>query len=156
VAYLIDTSILGRLANTADISHPVATRAVVELHRRGEFLHITPQVLIEFRNVATRAVALNGLGLRVAEAEAKAGVFESTFPMLEETQDIYPAWKDLVKALSVIGKRVHDDRLVAVCHVHQVTHLLTFNVSHFIPMAGHADDVPPVVGSGGGPVEIRS
>jgi hypothetical protein len=30
----------------------------------------------------------------------------------------------------VIGKQVHDARLVAVCHVHQVTHLLTFNVAH--------------------------
>jgi predicted nucleic acid-binding protein len=141
VAYLIDTSILGRLANTADASHPTATRAVVELHRRGEVLHITPQVLIEFRNVATRAVALNGLGPGVADAEAKAGVFESTFPMLVESPDIYPAWKDLVKTLAVIGKRVHDARLVAVCHVHQVTHLLTFNVAHFIPMAGHAPGV---------------
>jgi predicted nucleic acid-binding protein len=119
VSYLIDTSILGRLANSVDASHPAATRAVVELHRRGEVLQITPQVLIEFRNVATRAVALNGLGLGVADAEAKARVFESTVPMLVETPDIYPAWKDLVKALAVTGKRVHDARLVAVCHAHQ-------------------------------------
>ena len=34
-------------------------------------------------------------------------------------------------ALAVVGKQVHDARLVAVCHVHRVTHLLTFNVSHF-------------------------
>ena len=68
MAYLIDTSILGRLANTADASHPAATRAV-------------------------------------------------------------------------IGKRVHDARLVAVCHVHQVTHLLTFNIVHFTPMAGHGPGV---------------
>ena len=42
----------------------------------------------------------------------------------------YPAWKALVNALGVIGKQVHDARLVAVCHVHAVTHLLTFNVAH--------------------------
>jgi hypothetical protein len=29
-------------------STPVAVRAVLELHRRSEVLHITPQVLIEF------------------------------------------------------------------------------------------------------------
>ena len=46
------------------------------------------------------------------------------------------AWKALVGALGIIGKRVHDARLVAVCHVHAVTHLLTFNLSHFIGMAG--------------------
>ena len=27
-------------------------------------------------------------------------------------------------------------RLVAVCHVHQVSHLLTFNVAHFTRFAG--------------------
>jgi hypothetical protein len=50
--------------------------------------------------------------------------------LLADTADIYPAWKALVSALGVIGKQVHDARLVAVCHVHNVTHLLTFNVGH--------------------------
>ena len=60
MAFLLDTSILVRLANATDAQHPVATQAVVELHRRGEVLHITPQVLIEFRNVATRPKTANG------------------------------------------------------------------------------------------------
>ena len=54
MAYHVDTSVLARLANTADAQHAVAVRATLELHRRGELLHVTPQVLIEFRNVATR------------------------------------------------------------------------------------------------------
>jgi len=44
--------------------------------------------------------------------------------LVAETPDIDPAWKALVGALGVIGKQVHDARLVAVCHVHGVTHLL--------------------------------
>lgn len=60
---LLDTNVLVRLANTADAAYLVAVRAVVELHRRGEVLHVTPQNLIEFRSVATRPGALNGLGL---------------------------------------------------------------------------------------------
>jgi predicted nucleic acid-binding protein len=131
VAHLLDTSILARLANTADAFHSVAAQAVVELHRRGEVLHVTPQNLVEFRNVATRPVAVNGLGLAVVDAEAKATAFEATFPLLAETPDIFPAWKALVCALGVVGKQVHDARLVAVCHVHGVSHLLTFNVGHF-------------------------
>ena len=55
--------------------------------------------------------------------------------LLPDTPDIYPAWKGLVGALGVIGKGVHDARLVAVCHVHGVTHLLTFNVAHFVGKA---------------------
>ena len=62
MAYLIDTSILGRLANTTDAQHGVAAGAVLELHRRAEVLHLAPQVMIEFRNVATRPAARNGLG----------------------------------------------------------------------------------------------
>lgn len=135
MAVLLDTNILARLANTADASHATAVRAVVELHRRGEVLHVTPQNLVEFRSVATRPQALNGLGLPAAEVEAKAAVFETTFPLLSETPDIYPAWKALVGALGVTGKQVHDARLVAVCHVHGVTHLLTFNVAHFTRLA---------------------
>jgi predicted nucleic acid-binding protein len=141
MAYLLDTNILVRLANTTDPQHTVAARAVFELHRLGETLSLTPQVLVEFRNVATRATAQNGLGLSTALAEAKAAIFEGTFPLLPDTPDIFPAWKTLVGAVGVIGKQVHDARLVAVCHAHGVTHLLTFNVSHFARMAGFGPGV---------------
>lgn len=141
MAYLVDTSILARLANSADALHPVAARAVLELHQRSEVLHITAQNLIEFRNLATRPTGLNGLGLSIVDAEAKAAIFEGRFPLLAETPDIHPAWKSLVSALGIIGKRVHDARLVAVCHVHATTHVLTFNVSHFVGMAGFGPEI---------------
>jgi predicted nucleic acid-binding protein len=141
VAFPVDTSILVRLANHADPSHAVADRAVVELHLRGELLHLTPQNLVEFRNVATRPVAVNGLGFDAASAQATAAGFEALFPLLPETPDIYPAWKALVAAAGVIGKRVHDARLVAVCHVHRVSHLLTFNTAHFAPLSGFGSGV---------------
>ena len=74
--------------------------------------------------------------MSIADAEQKSAVFEATFPLLAETPDIYPARKALVTSLGVIGKQVHDARLVAVCHVRSVTHLLTFNVGHFTRFAG--------------------
>ncbi|MHB1558500.1 MAG: type II toxin-antitoxin system VapC family toxin [Isosphaeraceae bacterium] len=141
MAYLIDTSILARLANAGDAQHAVAIKAVLELHRRGEVFHLAPQVLIEFRNVATRPVAVNGLGLSTVQAEAQAATFEARFPLLADTSDVYPAWKSLVCSLGVIGKQVHDARLIAVCHVHRVTHLLTFNVAHFVRMAAYGPRV---------------
>jgi predicted nucleic acid-binding protein len=142
--FLLDTTILVRLANATDTEHPVAARAALELHRRGEVLQITPQVLIEFRNVATRPKSANGAGLPIADAEAHAAAFESRFPLLADTPDIYPAWKALVSALGVIGKQVHDARLVAVCHAHRVTHLLTFNVGHFGRMAAFGPGITVV------------
>lgn len=144
MAYLIDTSVLVRLANTADALHARATKAVLELHQRGETLHVTAQVLVEFRNVATRPVKVNGLGLTAVAARTKAAAFEATFPLLFETPAIFPAWQALVDALGVIGKQVHDARLTAVCHVHGVTHLLTFNVAHFTRLAAFGPGITVV------------
>jgi predicted nucleic acid-binding protein len=141
MAVLIDTSVLGRLANRADVAHAVAARAIAELHRRGEILHVTAQNLIEFHNFATRPVSANGLGLTVSAAGGLGATFEAAFPLLSETPSIYPAWKAIVGALGIIGKQVHDARLVAICHVHGVTHLLTFNLTHFARMAGFGPGV---------------
>ena len=85
--------------------------------------------VIEFRSVATRSAALNGLGMSVVDAEADVAVFESNFPLLGETPDIYQQWKVLVTTLGVVGKQVHDARLVAVCHARRDTG--TFNTAHF-------------------------
>ena len=131
MAYLLDTSILARLANSADKHHTAATDAVLQLHRQNEVLHVTAQVLVEFRSVATRPIAQNGLGLSAQDAEMQISGFESAFPLLPETPDIYPTWKSIVADCAVIGKKVHDARLVAVCHVHKITHLLSFNIAHF-------------------------
>lgn len=139
--FLIDTNVLIRLANTADTSHKIAAGSVAELHRRGELLHITPQNLVEFRSVATRPPAANGLGLSAGEAEEKVAAFAAAFPLLPESADIYPAWKALVETLGVVGKQVHDARLVAVCHVDKVSHLLTFNGPHFARMGSLAPGV---------------
>ena len=40
------------------------------IYLRGEVLHVTAQNLVEFRNVATRPKAVNGLGLSVVDAIA--------------------------------------------------------------------------------------
>ena len=135
MAYLIDTNVLVRLANQSDAHYPVADGAIAELFLQGETLHITPQNLIEFRSVATRPKGVNGLGMALPAAEAKAAEFEAAFSLLDDVPAIYVVWKSLVGATGVIGKQVHDARLVAVCHVHKVTHLLTFNTAHFASLA---------------------
>jgi len=81
MAMLVDTSVLGRLANRADASHSVAKAAIAELHRRGEVLHVTSQNLVEFRNFATRPVSANGLGLAATAAESLTATFAAAFPL---------------------------------------------------------------------------
>jgi predicted nucleic acid-binding protein len=131
MSYLLDTSILMRLANSADISHGVALRAVSALIRQGEVLYLCPQKLIEFRNGATRPAQSNGLGLLPAAEEALADAWETAFVLLPETPDLFPAWRTLIRSLGVCGKQVHDARLAAFCQIHGISHILTFNVQHF-------------------------
>ena len=102
MAYLVDTSILVRLANRADPSYAIADRAIVELYRRGELLHLTPQNLVEFRNVATRPAVVNGLGLAVSIVETMAADFESLLPLLPRDARYLPG-------LEVSGKSGRSD-----------------------------------------------
>jgi hypothetical protein len=73
--------------------------------------------------------------LAPAEAAKLSNSFEAAFVLLIETPAIYPAWRTLADMFGVIGKQVHDARLVAVCHVHNVVKVPTFNVSHFARFA---------------------
>jgi len=63
MACLVDTSILVRLANTADASYGTACKSVLEIHRRGEILHTCAQNLIEFHSAATRPVGNRSRGV---------------------------------------------------------------------------------------------
>src|SRR5579885_2459904 len=128
---LLDTSVLARVANKADAFHAQAVDAIGKLHRQGEALCISPQILIEFRSVATRPASVNGLGLSPAEASLKSAAFEAVFLFVEDTPGILPEWKRLVEQFAVTGKQAHDARIVAVCHVSGISHLLTDNSAHF-------------------------
>ena len=62
MTYLVDTNVLGGLANRTDAKYGVALRAAIELHRRGEILHLSPQVLIEFRSIARKCDLMRARG----------------------------------------------------------------------------------------------
>jgi predicted nucleic acid-binding protein len=73
--------------------------------------------------------------MSIAEVEAHRADFESDFNLIAESPDVYDAWKAIVHAAGVIGKQVHDARLVAICQVAGIDHVLTFNVGHFTRLA---------------------
>ncbi len=51
--------------------------------------------------------------------------------MLDETPEIFREWEKLVFANNIIGKSVHDARLIAQMNVYGITNILTFNVKDF-------------------------
>jgi predicted nucleic acid-binding protein len=92
VPYLIDTNVLLR---SVDLNHPMnqnAIKAITMIRNGGEQLHIVPQNLIEFWNVYTRPLERNGLGRSVTEAQAQVNRLKDFFPLLLDTEAIYPEW----------------------------------------------------------------
>ncbi|MDX6578439.1 MAG: hypothetical protein QOE96_4392 [Blastocatellia bacterium] len=129
--YLVDTNVLLRSIQQGDPMHAAARRAAATLTRQDQQLSIVAQNLIEFWAVATRPAVNNGLALSIDETAQHVAIFKRIFTLLPETPDILPEWERLVDQHKVIGRQVHDARLVAAMKVHSVTHLLTFNTDDF-------------------------
>jgi predicted nucleic acid-binding protein len=129
--YLIDTNVLLRGAVDTSARHPAAAGAIAILLARGDELLLAPQVLMEFWSVATRPVAVNGFGWPVDVVRSEIGRLLDQFPLLPETPGVFDEWLRLVTKHGVIGKQVHDTRLVAILNIYQVARLLTFNTDDF-------------------------
>ena len=129
--YLVDTNVLLRSIQQADPMHADAKRAAATLTRQDQQLSIVAQNLIEFWAVATRPAVNNGLALSIDDTAQHVAIFKRIFTLLPDTPDIFPEWERLVDQHKVIGRQVHDARLVAAMKVHSVTHLLTFNTDDF-------------------------
>jgi predicted nucleic acid-binding protein len=131
MSYLVDTNVLLRSVQETHSMHREAVQAVTSLLKQGEMLCIVPQNLIEFWVVATRPIAVNGLGLSVNESLEELELLKATFILLPDTEVIFSTWEHLVLNYGVMGKPAHDARLVASMIVHNLTHLLTFNTGDF-------------------------
>jgi len=130
-AYLLDTNIWLRSVQRETPHHSIAVEALAVLLAQGNEVFITAQNLIEFWSVASRAPEANGLGWSVETVRQEIERLQAQFPLLEDSAEVFAYWLQLVSAYRVIGRRVHDARLVAAMLTHGVTHLLTFNREDF-------------------------
>ncbi|NJR52341.1 MAG: type II toxin-antitoxin system VapC family toxin [Leptolyngbyaceae cyanobacterium CSU_1_3] len=131
MTFLVDTNILLRNVEREHPMHHDAATAILNLMQRGNRLCVIPQNLIEFWNVATRPAERNGLGYSLKRVEQEIQELKAFFRLLPDQPDIYPTWEALVVRYEVRGVNVHDARLVAAMQTHELTHILTFNVSDF-------------------------
>ncbi|MEA5577101.1 type II toxin-antitoxin system VapC family toxin [Anabaena sp. UHCC 0451] len=129
--YLVDTNILLRLVQKNSPMHLDTQRAILTLKKQGEFLCIIPQNIIEFWAVATRPLDKNGLGLSITQAEEESAKLKKIFILELDIPQIFTEWESLVIQYQVMGKQVHDARLVGAMLAHNITHLLTFNADDF-------------------------
>ncbi len=129
---IVDTNLLLRFAEIKHQHHRIAVEAMQSLRLAGHELCLVPQNHYEFWVVATRPIALNGLGMSPAEAgKALDNMIPPLFRILRDERAIYDNWRSIVSKDSVQGKNAHDARLVAAMIRHRVKHILTFNVSDF-------------------------
>jgi predicted nucleic acid-binding protein len=131
MSYLVDTNVLLRSIQQADPMHADAKRAAATLTRQNQQLSIVAQNLNEFWAVATRPAVNNGLALSIDDTAQHVAIFQRIFTLLPDTPNIFHEWERLVDQHKVIGRQVHDARIVAAMKVHSVTHLLTFNTDDF-------------------------
>ena len=129
--YLVDTNVLLRFSRHSDPNYQIAQNAVNKLKIEGHQLQTTLQNFAEFWNVSTRPANQNGFGRMLSETELFLQELELLFPLLLDSPEVYPQWRRLVVKYNVSGVQVHDARLVATMITHDVTHILTFNVTDF-------------------------
>ena len=128
---LIDTNILLRTLQPANSHCAMAQRAIDILRSRRETLWVCAQNIVEFWAVVTRPLQENGLGFSIGRALQEVAAIKRHFPVLPETP-LLPAWESLVSSHQVIGRSVHDARLVAAMIQHRLDSILTFNTQDFM------------------------
>ena len=136
MSVFVDTNVLLRSIEVSDPSHDAAVKAIAALIKAGEPLVITPQIVAEFWNVATRPRERNGIGLTPEADAAELAQIEGFFAVVGESTEVYAAWKDLVRKWGVSGVQAHDARLIAAMTVYGITKLLTFDAKDFARYPG--------------------
>jgi predicted nucleic acid-binding protein len=131
MATLVDTNVLLRSLNPKDPQYTAAANVIASLRLRNEPLCVGPQNIIEFWAVATRPIALNGLGMTTAEAASEIASIRRLFRVLPHTPDVLEEWQGIVTRHSVLGKQTHDAHLVALMRLNNVNTILTFNGADF-------------------------
>lgn len=133
---LLDTNILLRGSESRHPHHAPTKRALATLVNDGFDLCISSQSISEFLAVATRSPADRGLGMTQANADAGLTRLIASVQVFYDTNVVIAEQRRLVVAHSVIGKSVHDTRLVATMNTYGITHLLTLNAKDFSRFGG--------------------
>ena len=132
---LLDTNFLLRLGDKGHAMHGIAAAAAGALYPNGCEGVLVPQVLYEYWVVATRPIAVNGLGMDPVTVDGAISKWVALYPLLRDERRVFDFWRELVNAHSVKGKKAHDARLVAAMLRHRIPNILTFNGPDFVRFA---------------------
>jgi predicted nucleic acid-binding protein len=128
---LVDTNVL--LSATAPLRplHRAALAVLNDWPNQGTILATSSQVLREYLAVATRPVAVNGLGLGVEDALANVAAFRGRMRLLVDNEPVWDRLRALIATYGCMGKQVHDANIVATGLTSGVARLVTANAGDF-------------------------
>ncbi len=133
---MVDTNVLLAATNTAHHNHLAAEQLFSQAHEMGAHLATCGQILREYLVVATRPLAVNGLGLNLEDALHNLAWFRKRQVFIEESEIVHHELVKLVAAGGISGKRIHDANIVAIMRCAGIRYLATYNTGDFAGMTG--------------------
>lgn len=132
---LIDTMVLVKALNKRDKEHEQAQTCLVHLLSSSEDLVVCLQNLVEFWAVATRPIKRKGLGWSTERTFLEIQKIRASFVVLEDPDDWFSTWINMVKAHRLEGKDVHDARIASIMLRNNVHKVVSSDRKGFDPIA---------------------
>lgn len=128
---LLDTNVLLGATDRSRESHLACSDLFQLPSQTGVHFVTIGQILREYLVVATRPVAVNGLGLDTTEAVRNIRAFRTRAHLIPETVEVHAELIALVESNSLQGKRIHDANVVAAATYYRIDGIVTDNAGDY-------------------------
>jgi predicted nucleic acid-binding protein len=125
-----DTNILVFAAVPTAPLHAAAVQRLATLRKAGDELWISRQVLREYAAMRTRPQTFSS-PVSGAAVAADLVAFQTNFPIVEDGPSVTAHLVNLLGAVPIGGKQVHDANIVATMLAQNISRLLTHNTADF-------------------------
>ena len=139
----VDTNALIYSDQVNSAFHERARSALGRLEQDGNELWISRQIVREYLATVTKPGAGVMPPMTRHAAIAAAEGFTTAYELAEDGPNVTARLLELVRAVPVGGKQIHDANIAATMLAHGITRLLTFNAADFRRFAGRIELVAP-------------
>lgn len=140
----IDTNVLVYATATEAPLHAAATEALRQLHRQGETLWLSRQVVREYLATLSRPQPWADR-LPTDELLRRVALWQSRCRVADEDAEVAARLLELVRAVPLGGRQIHDANIVATMLHYGLSRLPTHNVGDFARFADLIE-IQPLVG----------